>query len=357
MSALVTESLSKTYGSTKVLDNVSVAIGSGEFLTLLGPSGCGKTTLLRIMAGLTAADRGRIVLDGADVTGVEPNRRGLGMVFQSHALFPHMSVLDNVCFGLRMRGVSRAECAKRAKEGLELVRLDALASRMPRQLSGGQQQRVAIARAIVFAPKVLLMDEPFGALDRKLRDALQIELRRMVRELGMTTIFVTHDQDEALVLSDRIALMHAGTIAQIGAPREVFRHPSTRFAADFMGIDNLFPARVVGQSGTHVQLSCGDIRLVSQLAEQSVIAGDIAVGIRGEDIAVATEADHAAANALVGTVTDVIYRGDRWSVRVETPIGRITALPPVAADARTPVEIGSTVRLSWDADATLLLKP
>ena len=262
MASLVTESLAKSYGGIRILNDVSLAIGSGEFLTLLGPSGCGKTTLLRIIAGLTAADRGRVVLDGADVTGVEPNRRGLGMVFQAHALFPHMNVLNNVCFGLRMRGVPGPECVARARQVLALVQLDAFAGRMPRQLSGGQQQRVAIARAIVFAPKVLLMDEPFGALDRKLREALQVELRRMVHELGITTIFVTHDQDEALVLSDRIALMQAGRIAQIGAPRDVFRRPRTRFAADFMGIENLFDATVVGAAGGTVELACGPARLL-----------------------------------------------------------------------------------------------
>ena len=356
MASLVTESLAKSYGGPRILDDVSLAIASGEFLTLLGPSGCGKTTLLRIIAGLTTADRGRVVLDGADVTGVEPNRRGLGMVFQAHALFPHMSVLDNVCFGLRMRGVPGPECVARARQALALVQLDAFAGRRPRQLSGGQQQRVAIARAIVFAPKVLLMDEPFGALDRKLREALQVELRRMVRELGITTIFVTHDQDEALVLSDRIALMQAGRIAQLGAPSDVFRRPRTRFAAEFMGIENLFDATVIGGSGGTVELACGPARLLGATDDGALAAGHvIALGVRGQDIAVSTGQSVASANRLPGTVTDVLYRGDRWAVRAQTPIGSITALPAVGAETGPPVAVGVAVDLSWDPRATLLL--
>ena len=357
MATLVTESLMKRYGAIKVLDEVSLTIGSGEFLTLLGPSGCGKTTLLRTIAGLTAADRGRVILDGRDVTGVEPNRRGLGMVFQAHALFPHMSVLDNVCFGLRMRDVPRAERERRAREALALVQLDALASRMPRQLSGGQQQRVAIARAIVFAPKVLLMDEPFGALDRRLRDALQVELRRMVRELGITTVFVTHDQDEALVLSDRIALMQAGRIAEIGAPRDVFRRPRTRFAANFMGIGNLFEARVIGRTADTVELACGGVRIVAEAVDPVEAGGPIVIGVRGEDIRLMHDDRIPRQNVLPGTVTDVIYRGDRWAVRAATAVGELTALPAAGAEAEPPAAIGASVDLAWDSQATLLLSP
>ncbi|MBV9813627.1 MAG: ABC transporter ATP-binding protein [Acetobacteraceae bacterium] len=357
MAGLVTESLAKSYGATRIIDDVSLAISSGEFLTLLGPSGCGKTTLLRIIAGLTAADRGRVILDGRDLTGVEPNRRGLGMVFQAHALFPHMTVLDNVCFGLRMRGVPRAECVRRARDALALVQLGSFGHRMPRQLSGGQQQRVAIARATVFSPNLLLMDEPFGALDRRLRDALQIELRRMVRDLGITTIFVTHDQDEALVLSDRIALMQAGRIAQIGAPRDVFRRPRTRFAANFMGIENLFEARVIGRSDDAIELTCGDTRLMAS-ATDPVDAGDrVVVGVRGEDIRLASDAGTARLNVLPGTVTDVIYRGDRWGVRVSTQVGQLTAQPASGGEAEPPATIGARVDLAWSTQATLLLAP
>ena len=323
MAQLHIDGIGKAFGTTRVLHEVSLDIAAGEFVTLLGPSGCGKTTLLRIVAGLAEADRGRVLIGGADVTATPPNARGLGMVFQSHALFPHMSVLDNVCFGLRARGVAKAERVERAMRALALVRLDGHAARLPRQLSGGQQQRVAIARAVVIEPPVLLMDEPFGALDRKLRDALQVELRRLVRALGITTIFVTHDQDEALVLSDRIALMDAGTIAQFDTPHAVFRRPRTRFAADFMGVENLFAAP----------------------------DGIATIAIRGEDIRLTSPGDA----RVTGTVADVIYRGDRWSIGVDTSHGRLTARPEAAGGAAPPVTPGTEIGLAWADDAVLVL--
>jgi putative spermidine/putrescine transport system ATP-binding protein len=323
MAALSIANIGKSFGPVGVLRDISLDVASGEFVTLLGPSGCGKTTLLRIIAGLAAPDRGRVCIGGVDVTATPANARGLGMVFQSHALFPHMSVLDNVGFGLRARGVKRAERVERALQALALVRLDRHAGRLPRQLSGGQQQRVAIARAVVIAPPVLLMDEPFGALDRKLREEMQVELRRLVRALGITTVFVTHDQDEALVLSDRIALLDAGAIAQFDTPHAVFRHPRTRFAADFMGVENLLETP----------------------------AGGGTIAIRGEDITLAAPADA----RVVGTVVDVIYRGDRWSIGVDTPLGRLIARPPAAGSARPPVSPGSETGLAWPDQAVLVL--
>jgi putative spermidine/putrescine transport system ATP-binding protein len=349
VASLAIERIGKSFGLTAVLHGVDLDIATGEFVTLLGPSGCGKTTLLRIIAGLAEPDHGRVLIGGADVTATPPNARGLGMVFQSHALFPHMTVLDNVCFGLRARGVPRAEREQRAMEALALVRLDGLAGRLPRALSGGQQQRAAIARAVVITPRVLLMDEPFGALDRKLRDALQVELRRLVRTLGITTVFVTHDQDEALVLSDRIALMDAGAIAQFDTPHAVFRRPATRFAADFMGVENLFEARITEADGAHLALEVGPARLVALGAG----SGAVSVAIRGEDIRLASPTQ--AINTVSGSVADVIYRGDRWSIGVDTPIGRMVARPPAAGGAAPPVAPGATIGLAWPEDAVLVL--
>jgi ABC-type Fe3+/spermidine/putrescine transport system ATPase subunit len=343
MSALSIRSVRKSFGGSTVLDAVSAEIGSGEFVTLLGPSGCGKTTLLRIIAGLIMADGGRILMDDTDVTTVEAQRRGIGMVFQSHALFPHMTVLENVGFGLRMRGVPRRQRDRQASDALALVHLQDFGPRYPQQLSGGQQQRVAIARAAVFKPRLMLMDEPFGALDRKLREALQIELRRMTRELGITTIFVTHDQDEALVLSDRIALMQAGRLAQIGTPAEVFRQPRTRFAADFMGMENFFAAKVIGVNGDGCELACGAVRLAST---QRFAAGAVTVGIRSEDIAIG---DARAVNGTGGTIRDVVYRGNRWTISVGTPIGEL-----ICTAAHPPAIVGETVHLQWNADAVLV---
>jgi len=258
VTALNCSNISKSYGRLKVLNNVSLSINKGELVTLLGPSGCGKTTLLRSIAGLADIDEGSIVLEGRDVTRTPIHKRHIAMVFQSHALFPHMSVADNVAFGLKMQGVARAEREERVKKALSLVRLDAYVSRMPHELSGGQQQRVAIARAIVTNPTALLLDEPFGALDRKLREALQVELRRVTKELGITAIFVTHDQEEAVVLSDRVAVMEGGVIQQIAPANEVYENPANEFVASFMGFQNILDATIEGVADGQTGLRIGD---------------------------------------------------------------------------------------------------
>jgi ABC-type Fe3+/spermidine/putrescine transport system ATPase subunit len=244
MASVSIRGVSKHFAGVQAMDSIDLQIPSGCFLTLLGPSGCGKTTTLRCIAGLVEPDRGNILIDQRDVTRVPIHERKLGMVFQSHALFPHMTVQDNVGFGLRMRGMGQRERMDRARAALEMVGLAQMTQRYPHQLSGGQQQRVAIARALVIDPAVLLLDEPFGALDRKLRETMQHELRALTRRLGITAIFVTHDQEEALVLSDQIAVMNAGRIEQIAAPNGIFERPATRFVADFMGVQNFFRARV-----------------------------------------------------------------------------------------------------------------
>jgi putative spermidine/putrescine transport system ATP-binding protein len=240
------ESIVKDYGTTRVLHGVDLDIAPGEFVSLLGPSGCGKTTALRVLAGLERATGGRVLLGGQDVSGVPTNRRDIGMVFQAYSLFPHLRVRDNTAFGLRRRGVGRNEAARRADDALDLVGLAALADRFPHQLSGGQQQRVALARALVTEPRVLLLDEPLSALDAKVRVQLRDEIRRIQLRLGITTVFVTHDQEEALAVSDRIAVMDAGRIAQIGTPEDLYLRPATPGVAAFVGVSSVVPGIVSG---------------------------------------------------------------------------------------------------------------
>ncbi|MBA3710681.1 MAG: ATP-binding cassette domain-containing protein [Planctomycetes bacterium] len=245
--ALRVQGVDKRFGTTEVLRDAEVDVRPGEFVTLLGPSGCGKTTLLRIVAGFELPDRGSVVLDGVDITRLPANRRPVNTVFQSYALFPHLSVFENVAFGLRARGVAEAEVVARVGEAMDLLRFAELRDRRPHQLSGGQRQRVALARALVNRPDVLLLDEPMSALDARLRAEVQLELKRLQRRLGTTFVLVTHDQDEAMVVSDRILLMHGGRIVQAGAPREVYERPRTRFVAEFLGAANLIAATRTGQ--------------------------------------------------------------------------------------------------------------
>ena len=242
---LSVENIVKRFGEATALGGVSLEIRAGEFFTLLGPSGCGKTTLLRIIAGLELADEGKIVLLGKDLTGLPANQRPVNTVFQSYALFPHLSVLENIAFGLKSRRIGRAEVERRVKYGLEILQLEKFAARLPHQLSGGQKQRVALARALVNEPQVLLLDEPMSALDAKLRAEVQIQLRRLQQQLGLTFILVTHDQDEAMAVSDRIALMRVGHLEQSGTPDEVYERPRTRFAAEFLGAANLLQGKRV----------------------------------------------------------------------------------------------------------------
>src|SRR6187397_2480514 len=234
--AIALEGVSKRFGKAEAVRDVSLEIGEGEFFSMLGPSGCGKTTTLRMIAGFEVPDEGRVVLRGTDVTNVPPNQRNVNTVFQHYALFPHMSVVDNVSFGLELKRVPRGERRDRVKQMLQVVQLEGMEKRKPQQLSGGQQQRVALARALVNRPAALLLDEPLGALDVKLRKQMQLELKRIQHELGTTFVYVTHDQEEALSMSDRIAIMNDGLVEQIGSPREIYERPATPFVADFVGV-------------------------------------------------------------------------------------------------------------------------
>jgi spermidine/putrescine ABC transporter ATP-binding subunit len=247
-SSIEIRNLTKRYGSTAVVDHVSVDVATAEFLTLLGPSGCGKTTTLRCIAGFIAPDHGSIRIGGEDVTGVPPYKRHLGMVFQSYALFPHLTVFDNVAFGLQVRRIDRAELSDRVRRTLAMVRLEGFEERLPRQLSGGQQQRVALARALVYEPRVLLLDEPLSNLDAKLRIEMRSEIRSLQRELGVTAVYVTHDQEEALSISDAIMVMNKGRVEQLSSPWDIYNRPQTPFVASFVGTSNLLPAEKTGET-------------------------------------------------------------------------------------------------------------
>src|SRR6266702_6964878 len=283
--AIALESVSKRFGGIGAVDDVSFPIAEGEFFSLLGPSGCGKTTTLRMIAGFETPDEGRIVLQGRDVTSVSPNRRPVNMVFQHYALFPHMSIYDNVTFGLKVKHVPRQEHRERVQDILRVVSLEGLERRRTRQLSGGQQQRVALARALVNRPAALLLDEPLGALDVKLRKQMQLELKRIQHELGTTFVYVTHDQEEALAMSDRIAVMNRGRVEQIGSPREIYEHPETTFVADFIGSLNAIEVEVDELVGSFALTRIGEHERIIVPIADGVRPGDtVRIAIRPERV-------------------------------------------------------------------------
>jgi putrescine transport system ATP-binding protein len=310
------EGLTKRFGPVTAVDKVDLEVARGELFALLGGSGCGKTTLLRLLAGFEAPDSGRLLIDGHDMTGVPPHLRPINMMFQSYALFPHMNVTENVGYGLRREGVARAETAVRVAEALEQVKLSDFATRRPGQLSGGQRQRVALARALIKRPKLLLLDEPLAALDRKLREGTRFELVRLQAELGLTFVMVTHDQEEAMSMATRLAVMHAGRIVQAGTPHEVYERPVSRFVADFIGIANIL----------------------------KVDGGWLA--LRPEKIALSVERP-ALANVVAGKIVDIAYEGDRSLYRIATD----GAVMIVSTAPNLPHRRGASVWLGWAADA------
>jgi spermidine/putrescine transport system ATP-binding protein len=308
------EQLTKAFGEVVAVDGIELTMPAGEFFTMLGPSGCGKTTTLRMIAGFERPTSGRIVLDGVDVAQVPPHRRNVNTVFQSYALFPHLDVAGNVAFGLKYKKLSRGEERKRVAETLELVQLGDYAKRKPGQLSGGQQQRVALARALVLTPQVLLLDEPLGALDARLRKDLQVELKSLQAELGITFVFVTHDQEEALTMSDRLAVMSGGHVEQVGTPREVYEEPRTVFVADFLGVSNLVSAEVIGPDGDGCALKVGESTLKA-LRGDTGARGAVKAMVRPERVVVqphGSEGD----NCLNGLVEHTVYVGSGHEIHI-----------------------------------------
>ena len=347
-SGVVLERVSKSYADVPAVNDVSLAIRQGEFFSLLGPSGCGKTTTLRMIAGFERPDTGRIAIGAEDVTETPPHKRPVNTVFQSYALFPHLTVGENVGFGLRFRELSTPEKELRVGEMLELVRLGGLGKRKPHELSGGQQQRVALARALILSPDVLLLDEPLGALDAKLRRELQIELKSIQREVGITFLYVTHDQEEALTMSDRLAVMADGRVEQLGSPREVYERPETTFVADFIGVSNLMRA----QSSGSAEVEVGEVRLA--VAEPALKAGVVRVAIRPERVRIEPR-QTPGENRVPVRIESFVYLGSTTQVFVVLPSGdRLQALVANDEDVDE-YEVGQEVTAYLPRDALRVL--
>jgi spermidine/putrescine ABC transporter ATP-binding subunit len=360
------QAVTKRFGpDILAVDEVSLDIAGNEFFALLGPSGCGKTTLLRMLAGFERPDAGAIRLDGEDISRIPPNRRPVNMVFQSYAVFPHMSVGDNVAYGLKVSGAPRGEIKPRVRAALEMVRLSGYADRRPDSLSGGQRQRVALARALVKRPKVLLLDEPLSALDKKLRQEMQLELVRLRHELGITFVMVTHDQDEAMSVASRIGVMDRGRIVQLGAPRDIYEHPQSRFVADFIGSINLLEGRVARVEG-------GTVRLVSLEAAGEIAAAEDGeapgplpetgagawVGVRPEKLSVGRARPNGDANVLEGELLEIAYMGENSVCHVRLDSGRImrATIPNERRVGGAEVRSGERVYLSWPPASSILLR-
>jgi spermidine/putrescine transport system ATP-binding protein len=333
---------------------IDLEIAEGEFFSLLGPSGCGKTTTMRMVAGFEEPTEGAIRLHGRDVTGVPPNKRDVNMVFQSYALFPHMNVFENVAFGLRRKSVAKPEISRRVGEMLEIVDMAGRSERRPRELSGGQQQRVALARALVNHPRALLLDEPLGALDLKLRQAMQVELKRIQREVGITFVYVTHDQGEALTMSDRIAVMDDGSIEQLGTPREIYEHPRTRFVAGFIGTSNLLTGTVTRMDGDRavIELGPGE-RIIVPVQDRVTSEGSrLELTVRPEKIDLSAAPPAGDGCALRGSVTEVVYLGTSTNFSVSTTAGSdmVVFQQNSASAATAPAARGDSVWLSWQPE-------
>ena len=350
------EHVTKHFGSFVAVEDAHFAIARGEFFSMLGPSGCGKTTTLRMIAGFEAPTSGVIRLEGADVSSVAPYKRQVNTVFQQYALFPNMTVWDNVAFGPRSRKMKNPELARRVDEMLAVVRLEELTQRRPSQLSGGQQQRVALARALVNLPSALLLDEPLGALDLKLRQAMQIELKRIQREVGITFIFVTHDQEEALTLSDRIAVMNNGRVEQIGTPEEIYDHPRTVFVAGFIGQANLWRATVAAVHGDVADLAIGGTPVAGTVEGSEIRPGDaVTFMVRPERVRVTTGQPTTSGSSVRCEVIDYVFQGPVVRFALRSPDGTEIAAFVGGDDDLPLLRPGDTVWASWEARAARVL--
>jgi putrescine transport system ATP-binding protein len=352
----------KDFDGHRAVDDVSIDIGQGEVFALLGPSGCGKTTLLRMLAGFETPTSGTISLGGRDLAGLPPYARPMNLMFQSYALFPHLTVFDNVAFGLRRDGLPAAEITARVDAMLKLVQLERFGRRKPHQLSGGQQQRVALARSLAKKPQVLLLDEPLGALDRKLREETQIELSNIIEEVGVTCVIVTHDQEEAMTLASRIAVMSEGRFLQVAAPAEIYETPANRFVADFIGNVNLMDGTVVdGADSSHVIVDCGDVRHRVVRSNGARVGAPVTVALRPEKIRIAPDPQPAAApaeaNAAHGTVKDLAYFGSFTVYHLQLASGRILKISQgnTERNASPPLTWGDAARASWSDTAQVVL--
>ncbi|MEZ5925858.1 MAG: ABC transporter ATP-binding protein [Hyphomicrobiaceae bacterium] len=355
------QSVSKSFGSVRAVDSVTLDIARGEFYGLLGPSGCGKTTLLRMLGGFETATSGEIYIDGQAMSRVPPHRRPVNMVFQNYAIFPHLNVFQNIAFGLRKERLDKPELTRRVDEALAMIRLGGYGQRAAHELSGGQRQRVALARALVRRPKVLLLDEPLGALDKKLREHMQIELRDLQRSLGITFILVTHDQEEALTMSDRIAVMADGRVIEEGPPVELYARPRTRFVADFIGLMNFFEGRIETQTGDRIIVDASPLgRVEVEARGRRFEAGQkVALALRPECVHLQPLGSPAGARAIVGTIDKLAYLGDRTLVHIVTKEGGRPVVATMArqdnASAATTFPERSDVRVSWqDSNLNLL---
>lgn len=353
--------VTKSFGTVRALDNVNLDIAEGEFFALLGPSGCGKSTLLRLMAGFETPTSGEIFIDGQPMSMVAPNHRPVNMVFQSYAIFPHLNVRENVAYGLRRNKLPKEELSRRVDEALALIKMETYGDRKSHQLSGGQRQRIALARALIKQPKVLLLDEPLGALDKKLREEMQIELRVLQQEVGITFIFVTHDQEEALSMSDRVAVLAEGKVLQVDTPERLYEQPTSREVADFIGIMNFIDGKIVQQNGDAVVIEAagiGNILAMARLESGVELDKEVCAAIRPEKINISVEKPTDAANAVQGHVNAAAYLGDRSHLKV-----RVDGLSAPLAVAKTNIlpsaQIGipndGRIWLSWPGEAVVLL--
>ncbi|MFC3750813.1 ABC transporter ATP-binding protein [Aquamicrobium ahrensii] len=350
--------LFKSYGSVTALEALDLTVPRGELLTLLGPSGCGKTTLLRLIAGLLKPSSGMVRIAGKNVTDMPAHRRNIGLVFQSYALFPHQTVAQNVGYGLRMRGVARNVVAQKVAEALALVRLERFAERYPSQLSGGQQQRVALARALILEPSVLLLDEPFAALDKALREEMQLEVRELQRNLGITTIFVTHDQEEALTISDRIAVMNAGRIEQIASPRTLYEEPETEFVLKFIGQSSIFPMQVEEVTDGVTALRNGAFTAETSGRDHGFLAGSkVNAAVRPGKMILSSERPSEACNCVEGKIVGAIYLGTITHYHIDTSAGTRAVVHSQNTEETAFLErlsTGDRVWVQWSPKNTLL---